>query len=298
MRFLVLGSVNIDSIFTVEHIVREGETIQSLSFSQSAGGKGANQAAALGKAGADVSFAGIAGKDGLWVLSLLQGYGVDTGLSLVLEEGHTGQAIIQVDGKGENSIILNAGGNHMFTERFIDSVLDHFSSGDVLVLQNEVNLVPYAMMKGKERGMRICVNPSPFASTIAAWSLDLADFIFMNEIEAAGLSGYSSVPVSDAEYREVASTLSLSFPSSSVIVTAGESGSYHAVKGDVIHCPAFPVPAVDTTGAGDTFTGFFLAADSRGTKAEEALAIASRAASIAVSRKGAMESIPYLQELL
>ena len=296
MRFLVLGSVNIDSIFTVEHIVREGETIQSLSFSQSAGGKGANQAAALGKAGADVSFAGIAGKDGVWILDKLQGYGVDTGLSLVLEEGHTGQAIIQVDGRGENSIILNAGGNHMFTERFIDSVLDHFSSGDVLVLQNEASMVPYAMMKGRERGMRICLNPSPFSSSIAAWPLDLADFIFVNEIEASGLSD-SSVPVSDAEYRDVASTLSLSFPSSSVIVTAGESGSYHAVKGDVIHCPAFPVPAVDTTGAGDTFTGFFLAADSREAKAEEALAIASRAASIAVSRKGAMESIPYLQEL-
>ena len=253
MRFLVLGSANIDMVFSVDRIVNPGETISSRTLFRNAGGKGANQSAALAKAGADVSFAGNIGKDGIWLLDKLSSYGVDVSLSNVSDEGFTGQAIIQVDDSGENAIVLYPGMNRNFTEEHIDNVLNHFSSGDYLVLQNEINLVDYAITEAKKRGMRIVLNPSPFDS----------------EIEI----------------------------SSSIILTAGSNGSYFAEKGNVIHAEAEKVTAVDTTGAGDTFTGFFLSAISSDRNAEDALRIANRAAGIAVSRKGAMEAIPDIKEV-
>ena len=145
MRFLVLGSANIDMVFSVDRIVNPGETISSRTLFRNAGGKGANQSAALAKAGADVSFAGNIGKDGIWLLDKLSSYGVDVSLSNVSDEGFTGQAIIQVDDSGENAIVLYPGMNRNFTEEHIDNVLNHFSSGDYLVLQNEINLVDYAI---------------------------------------------------------------------------------------------------------------------------------------------------------
>ena len=183
MRFLVLGSANIDMVFSVDRIVNPGETISSRTLFRNAGGKGANQSAALAKAGADVSFAGNIGKDGIWLLDKLSSYGVDVSLSNVSDEGFTGQAIIQVDDSGENAIVLYPGMNRNFTEEHIDNVLNHFSSGDYLVLQNEINLVDYAITEAKKRGMRIVLNPSPFDSEIEKFPLDLVDIFFVNEIE-------------------------------------------------------------------------------------------------------------------
>ena len=292
MRFLVLGSANIDMVFSVDRIVNPGETISSRTLFRNAGGKGANQAAALAKAGTDVSFAGNIGKDGIWLLDKLSSYGVDVSLSNVSDEGFTGQAIIQVDDSGENAIVLYPGMNRNFTEEHIDNVLNHFSSGDYLVLQNEINLVDYAIAEAKKRGMRIVLNPSPFDSEIEKFPLDLVDIFFVNENEGAKLLN----EVCD-DYEEMARKLSVKFISSSIIMTAGSNGSYFAEKGNVIHAEAEKVTAVDTTGAGDTFTGFFLSAISSDRNAEDALRIANRAAGIAVSRKGAMEAIPDIKEV-
>ena len=140
--------------------------------------------------------------------------------------------------------------------------------------------------------MRIVLNPSPFDSEIEKFPLDLVDIFFVNENEGAKLLN----EVCD-DYEEMARKLSVKFISSSIIMTAGSNGSYFAEKGNVIHAEAEKVTAVDTTGAGDTFTGFFLSAISSDRNAEDALRIANRAAGIAVSRKGAMEAIPDIKEV-
>ena len=166
MRYLVFGSLNIDMTYTVDHIVEPGETTTASTVVTGAGGKGANQAAALGKAGCEVSFAGNIGPDGSWVLDKLKGFGVDVSLTKVSEGIRTGQAIIQLDRNGQNSIILSPGGNRSFESKDIDEVLSFFNPGDVIVLQNEVNLLGEIIMKAKERGLKVSLNPSPYDEII------------------------------------------------------------------------------------------------------------------------------------
>ena len=293
MRFLVLGSANIDMVFSVDRIVNPGETISSKALSRNAGGKGANQTAALAKADADVFFAGNIGKDGIFLLDKLSSYGADVSLSRIDEDGFTGQAIIQVDDSGENAIVLYPGMNRRFTEEHIDEVLSSFSSGDYLVLQNEINLVDYAIAEAKKRGMWIVLNPSPFDEKIDNLPLELVDIFFVNEIEGAGLLNEEC-----NDYAETARKLSLKYESSAVVMTAGSSGAYYAENGNVIYAEAEKVTAVDTTGAGDTFTGFFLSSISEGMNPAEALRIANKAAGIAVSGKGAMEAMPSIADVL
>ena len=298
MRFLVLGSVNIDMTFRVEHIVRAGETLSSNGLDINAGGKGANQAAALGKAGMDVSFAGKLGADGRWILSVLQGYGVDTSLAISSESIRTGQAMIQVDGSGQNCILLNAGGNKELTRAEIDSVIADFSQGDMIILQNEINDIAYAMERAAARGIAVSFNPSPFDEGISALPLDLVDIFFVNEIEAALLAGLPSSPPGDAGFRHVLDIIGRKYPGAAAVLTAGKNGAYCLdVERDVSFAPIVDYPVVDTTGAGDTFCGYFLAARALGRSAGDALMIASRASGIAVSRAGAMQSMPYAEEV-
>jgi ribokinase len=292
MKFLVFGSLNIDLIFPVDHIVSPGETINSGALERSAGGKGANQAAALAKAGMDVYMAGKIGGDGEFLLELLGSYGVRTG-HVLRWAGATGQAIIQVDGAGQNAIVLYGGGNGALEEGEIGPVLRDFDRGDMVLLQNEIPLTGALMRAASARGMRVCLNPSPFDGRIAALPLELADLLFVNEIEGAALAGR---PVS-ADPRLILDELVGRFPRAEIILTAGKEGAYYGrgtlrAKGDITE-----LPVVDTTGAGDTFTGFFLAARQRGLDAAGALALACKASSIAVSRRGAMASMPFAEEV-
>jgi ribokinase len=259
---------------------------------QSAGGKGANQAAALATAGREVYMAGKIGRDGDFLLELLGSYGVRTG-HVLHWEGATGQAIIQVDKSGQNSIVLYGGGNAALKDAEIGPILANFDRGDMILLQNEIPLTAALMRAASGRGMRVCLNPSPFDGRIAALPLELADLLFVNEIEAAGLAG---CPVSE-DFTSILEELALRFPRAEIILTAGKEGAYYAhkslrAKGDVID-----LPVADTTGAGDTFTGFFLAARQRGCEVAESLGLACKASSIAVSRKGAMASMPFAREV-
>jgi len=161
MRFLNYGSVNIDLIFTVDHIVKGGETLQSTSLTRSAGGKGANQSAALAKAGATVFHAGKVGRDGDFLLQLLTSYGVDVS-HIRTYDGATGQALIQLDANKQNAIILYSGGNGAIATDEIDQTLEHFGFGDVLVLQNEIVHIDYLIKNAKRRGMKFCMNVAPF----------------------------------------------------------------------------------------------------------------------------------------
>jgi len=292
MKVLVFGSLNIDLLFSVDHIVTPGETIGSASFTRSAGGKGANQAAALAKAGLPVYMAGKIGSDGQFLLKLLESYGVNTD-RVVQYEGATGQAVIQIDKNGQNAIVLNSGGNGEVTVEEIRVTLAQFNSGDIIVLQNEIANIRQIMEIAKERGMRICLNPSPFNEKIEALPLDIAHWLFVNEIEGAALAKLPG----NTNLEMILEKLVECFPTTEIILTAGKEGALYGfgetrARGEIVK-----VPVVDTTGAGDTFTGFFLAAREKNMTVLHSLAVACKAASIAVSRKGAMESIPQADEV-
>jgi len=292
MNVLVYGSLNIDLLFSVDHIVTPGETISSNSFTRSAGGKGANQAAALAKAGLSVYMAGKIGRDGRFLLELLESYGVNTE-NVVQYEGTTGQAVIQIDKNGQNAIVLNSGGNGEVTIEEIRVTVAQFKADDIIVLQNEIANLSEIMKSANERGMRICLNPSPFNEKIEALPLSLAHWLFVNEIEGAALAKLPG----NSGLHDILEKLVRLFPTTEIILTAGKEGALYGcgetrAKGEIIN-----VPVVDTTGAGDTFTGFFLAAREKNLSASQSLAAACKAASIAVSRKGAMESIPMADEV-
>jgi ribokinase len=301
MKILVYGSLNIDLVFSVDHIVRPGETISSSALEKSAGGKGANQAAALAKAGMPVYMAGKIGTDGEFLLQLLQSYGANTD-HVARYGGTTGQALIQLDKNSQNSIVLFAGGNGAIQPEEIDSVLEDFGRGDLIVMQNEITHTAQIMEQAKKRGMKICLNPSPFDEKIEALPLDLVDMFFVNEIEGEALAALGTVQapsrtVPAADPAEILDRLTGRFPHAEIILTAGKDGAYYAsgknhAKGNIID-----LPVVDTTGAGDTFTGYFIAARSKNFSVEESLHLACKAASIAVSRKGAMQSIPFGKEV-
>ena len=281
-----------DIVFSVHHIVRPGETINSSSMSRSAGGKGANQSVAVARAGQDKIFhAGKIGLDGIWIKDKLEYMGVRTDF-LTVDEIPTGQAMIQVSDYGQNSIVLYAGANRNFQEHEIDSILSHFNHGDWLLLQNEINNIPYIIQKAHERGLSICFNPAPFEALILNYPLDLIDLFVLNEVEAEGLSGiYDPIP-------SIKKLTSL-YPMAEIIITLGGKGVFRG-KGssEIMSFGTWDVPVLDTTAAGDTFIGFYIANIANGATVEQALYSASAASNITVMRKGAMESIPTPEEFV
>lgn len=292
MRFLNYGSVNIDLIFTVDHIVKGGETLQSTSLNKSAGGKGANQSAALAKAGAPVFHAGKVGQDGGFLLQLLSSYGVDVSF-IRTYEGSTGQALIQLDANKQNAIILYSGGNGQITTAEIDQTLHHFGSDDVLVLQNEIVHTDYLIKAAAQRGMKVCMNVAPFDPSVLTLPLELVDLLVVNEIEGAGLAGMQETP----DFKAILERLVTRFPNSQILLTIGKQGCWYAFKDLRIHHDIYDTEVVDTTAAGDTFIGYYLASIARGHSIRQALQYASKAAGLAVSRPGAMASIPLADEV-
>ena len=287
-KILCFGSINIDNVYRVEHIVKSGETIIGLSIEKHCGGKGLNQAIALGKAGANVYMAGGVGNDdSIGTLDILNKSGVD--ISLVESRNvPNGNSIIQVDPIGNNSIIIYGGANQKNTEDYVIKVLNHFHEDDWLILQNEINGNELIISEAKKRKMKICLNPSPFSAEVA--KLCNVDILFVNEIEAENLCHKK-------ECDEQLSLLHSMFKQTLVIITLGENGS---VAIDTLGRKFTQVPykcsSVDTTGAGDTFTGYFLAEYVKNKDIIKALDLASAASSLSVRKMGAAESIPTLQE--
>lgn len=289
MKLLNFGSLNIDHVYSTEHIVRGGETILSTKLDIFSGGKGLNQSIALAKAGAQVYHAGLVGEDGKMLLKLCREQGIDTTYMRVLPEkgGHT---IIQVDKNGQNSIILYGGTNQMQTREYIDEVLENFEAGDYLVLQNEINLLDYIIDRAYERGMKIILNPSPFDEKLENCDFSKIYLFLLNEIEGEQFSGYT-------EPNEMLECLGEKYPEARFVLTMGEKGSVYYDGKQKVFQDIFKVTAVDTTAAGDTFTGFFVAAMLQGKTVEEMLRIAAKASSVAVSRPGAAPSIPTMKEV-
>lgn len=289
MKFLNFGSLNIDFTYQVKNFVRKGETIASSSVSKHAGGKGFNQSIALSRAGAQVYHAGCIGEDGLFLRDMLEASVVNTTYLKVLDVP-TGNAIIQVDSSGDNCILLYAGANHCITEEYIDLVLDNFGRDDVLVIQNEINSLEYLADRAYEKGLRIAVNPSPINSNVTENILKKASWILVNQGEAEALAGVTGKDACIARLAEL-------YPGSTLVMTLGASGVVCWENGALFSQAAYKTQVVDTTGAGDTFTGFYLAEVLSGSTQEEALRTASAAASLSISKCGAAESIPSMAEV-
>ncbi len=290
MKVLNFGSLNVDLVYRVPHIVEPGETLSASCVQSFAGGKGANQSVALAKAGLQVWHAGTLGQDGLWILDILKEYGVNTDL-VRLGEGPSGQAIIQVSDTGENSIILLGGGNREITEGQIEESLAPFASGDYLVLQNEINNTKRIIQKAFKKGMKICLNPAPFTEEVRTWPLEKLALLAVNEIEGAALAG------EPGSSENVLKKLTETFPEVEILLTAGKQGAYYGWGSVKEYAPIQEVPVVDTTAAGDTFLGYFLASRLNGYGVKQAMERAARASAVTVSRPGAMKAIPRASEL-
>ncbi len=292
MKVLCFGSLNIDYTYRVSHFVRQGETLAAESLQVFSGGKGLNQAVALARAGAETWMAGAVGEDGRFLLEELAAAGVRTDHVCVLQQERTGNAIIQNDRAGDNCILLYGGANRAVTEAQVDAVLQHFGAGDWLLLQNEINQLPYIMRQAHARGMKIAFNPSPMEARVLEYPLESVDLFLLNRVEAAQLAGTDG-----ADGQALLAALRGRFSRAAVVLTLGADGAVYTDGAETVQQAAYPVQAVDTTAAGDTFTGFFLAARMRGEGAPRAMELASRAAAIAVTRRGAAPSIPTFAEV-
>ena len=271
------------------HFVRPGETLSARSVTRNAGGKGFNQSVALSRAGCEVYHAGHIGEDGAFLLELCRQYGVRTDY-LTQVDVPTGNAVIQVDDDGANCILLYGGANQAMDEAFIREVLSRFDAGDLLVLQNEINCMNRLIALAHEAGLKIAINPAPMNDAIAKESLALADWIILNETEARDLIGVEE-PFAQLE------ALKESFPYSSFLLTLGVRGAICQTNGQTCTLGSCKVDAVDTTAAGDTFAGFFLAELVNGKTPEDALLTATRASALAVTRHGAAQSVPTMEEV-
>ena len=292
MKVLCFGSLNIDYTYRVSHFVRQGETLAAESLQVFSGGKGLNQAVALARAGAETWMAGAVGEDGRFLLEELAAAGVRTDHVCVLQQERTGNAIIQNDRAGDNCILLYGGANRAVTEGQVDAVLQHFGAGDWLLLQNEINQLPYIMRQAHARGLKIAFNPSPMETHVLEYPLESVDLFLLNRVEAAQLAGTDGT-----DGQALLAALRGRFSRAAVVLTLGADGAVYTDGAETVQQAAYPVQAVDTTAAGDTFTGFFLAARMRGEGAPRAMELASRAAAIAVTRRGAAPSIPTFAEV-
>jgi ribokinase len=396
MSVLNFGSLNIDHVYRVASIVRPGETISSRAYQVFAGGKGANQSAALASAEAMVTHAGRLGADGRWLAEKLYRAGVLTRHIEIDEKSPSGHAVIQVDDNGQNAIFLFPGTNRQITEDQIARVLDDCEPGTVVLLQNEINGVDKIIEEAFIRGLSICLNPAPFGPEVLDYPIDKVDLLVVNQTEAAGVAGLDGKDPADD--RTVLARLAAKYPGPELLMTLGAQGAFYrrgtrkipmpvgledlevditvqtrpgprtgfdpardkgadlgvllveqgvvnarelmaailtqakaqpllpledviwkmglagtdvisqavaAQRGlskyditEPIFVPSQKVNAVDTTAAGDTFIGYYLAFRLEGKPIESALQIATRAAGICVTRPGAMDAIPNRAEVL
>lgn len=290
MKVLNFGSMNIDYVYAVDHMVRPGETQSSKGMEVFLGGKGFNQSTALAKAGVLVYHAGQIGEDGKLFLEAAKEFGIKEDYIKVGKE-KSGHTIIQVDKDGQNCILLYGGGNRAITRGFVDEVLSGFEKGDILLLQNEINELDYIIDQAYAKGMEIYLNPSPFDKELDSCDMSKVSCFLLNEIEGGQISGGETEP------DKIIDRILEKYENARIVLTLGGEGSMYADREKRCKQPIYKVEAVDTTAAGDTFTGYFIAGVLQGKTVEETLRMCAVASGIAVSRKGATPSIPYLEEV-
>ena len=278
-----LGSINMDIVYSVPHIPMPGETLSSFDRNVFLGGKGTNMSVAAARAAAHVHHIGAVGEDGRWALQRLLEYGVDTRNIAVLDT-ETAQAIIMVDPQGENAIILHPGANAEIPQVTLQAAMAEAETGDWLIIQNETNLQRTAAEMGKKLGLQVAYAAAPFDADRVQAVLPYLDFLILNAIEADQLQTATGQAPEDLPLRDV-------------IVTRGSKGAdWYGTDGKE-HFPAIKVDPVDTTGAGDTFTGYVLAGLDRGMPMGQAIRQATKAGALMVTRHGTADVIPDLSEV-
>jgi ribokinase len=289
MKILNFGSLNIDHVYRVDHIVHPGETISSASYRCFCGGKGLNQSIALARAGAEVWHAGKIGTEGHFLKERLAQDGVKIDF---IEEVHvpTGHAVIQVDAKGENAIVIHGGANQAITRADAERVLRGFSPGDFLLVQNETSALKDILELAAAGKLKVAFNPAPFGPEVPNYPLEGVDLFILNETEGRGLTGETGT-------EAAAKALLKRFTDAAVILTLGARGALYTDRSGTFQVPGHRVAAVDTTAAGDTFIGYFLAQYVKGSDIRHCMAVACRAASLCATRPGAADSIPTLEEI-
>ncbi len=280
-----LGSINADNFYYLPHLPAAGETLAARQVRQGLGGKGANMSVAAARGAARVAHIGAIGPDGTWARDRLMEYGVDTRHIAEVAE-LTGHANINVDQSGENNIVLYPGANYAITDELIGTALIGASPGDLLLMQNETVGQDFAANTAKTLGLKIVYAAAPFSTDAVLRILDKLDLLVMNEVEAAQLE--------KAGERELAD-----LPVSDIVVTLGSEGCrwISGSNNGPTSFPAYKVPVVDTTGAGDTFTGYLAAGLDRGLAMEASIDLALRASALMVSRAGTADVIPDLKDI-
>ena len=283
MAVFNLGSINADYFYEVPHLPKPGETLAALGSYRGLGGKGANQSIAAAQAGATVYHIGAVGPDGAWACRRLADFGVNTDHIATLDIP-TAHAIINVDPQGENAIVIYSSANVAQDKARITTALKTAKSGDICILQNETNLVEQTAQLARDMGLYVVYSAAPFAADKVTAILPYIDVLVVNEVEAVQLSKALNAPIG-------------AVPVDAVLITKGSAGSEYLSKGETVQAPAFQVRAVDTTGAGDTYLGFFAAGLDGGKPVRDAMRDGAAAAAIQVTRKGTGEAIPSTLEV-
>jgi ribokinase len=290
MKVLNFGSLNLDYVYSVDTLVKAGETISSKDFNIEFGGKGLNQSIALAKAGISVYHAGVIGKNGIILKDFCKANNVNTEHVKIVDK-QTGHAIIQIDNKAENSIILYKGANFEITKEYVDEVFLDFREGDYIILQNEINMVDYIIEEAHKKGMIVVFNPAPITEAVKDINLEYVNYLIVNETEAFSLTGEEDVEKSARILKKL-------YENTFIAITLGSKGLIYIEKNETIKIEANKVKAVDTTAAGDTFIGYFVAMILKGFNRHDSLKLANKASAIKVTRKGSAKMIPTIKEVL
>jgi ribokinase len=280
--------LNLDQVYRVDAFVQPGETKLSRSLETHCGGKGLNQSVAAARAGAEVWHAGMLGYDGEMLLDKLRENDVNVSL-LERSDGVSGHAIIQVDDNGQNCILLFGGTNQALTEAYVDRALAAFGGEGLVLVQNETNLVGTIIARAHERGLQVAINTAPMDDKVFAYPLEQVDWLIVNEMEGAALARCG-------READILPTLQAKYPKLNVLLTLGKRGAVCLRGGEQAAIGIYDVPVVDTTAAGDTFLGYFLAQIQNGATLGDALALATAASSLCVQTMGAADSVPCLRD--
>lgn len=289
MKILNFGSLNMDYVYGVDHFVEPGETMSSNGLFINCGGKGLNQSIAAAKAGNLVYHAGFVGKGGEALASKLRENHVDISLLRETTE-NCGHAIIQVDAHGQNCILLYGGTNQLYTKEYINETLDKFGNEGFVLLQNETNLVDYMIEESHKRGLKVGFNAAPMNGKVLEYPLELLDWLIVNEVEGRQIAKCE-------KDEEILPVLKQKYPKGNILLTLGSRGAICYSKGETFKIGCHQVEVVDTTAAGDTFSGYFLYGILNGESISDSLLLATTASALAIGKKGASDSVPLKEEV-
>ncbi len=301
LMILNFGSINIDHVYRVSSVVEPGQTLACTGLSSGLGGKGANQSVAVAAAGGRVTHLGRLGRADAWALDVLASRGVNTDLITLVDEP-SGHAMIQLDDRGENAIIVHGGANQGMQLKDLEAALDRQPPVGFLLLQNECNLLAQAIDLAHRRQIPVILNPAPMSERVADLPLNKLDTLVVNETEASALTRaltgtLAKTPVDSEAQQDLAQSLRQKFPELRIVCTKGSAGVRLFHGDEQISVAAPKVPVVDTTAAGDTFVGYFAAGLAEGMTNRQALERAVLAGAVAVTRAGAIASIPTADQL-